>query len=100
MTAVVQVAPPRCRSRSDVTHFMDSLTPRQREVLSAIAVGQDGGHPERVLSALAERDLIIAYRELLPGHPPVWVARWEVPIGVHIQWAQWCADQPDEEEQP
>jgi len=74
-----------------------ALTESQRAVLGNIAIGFDGGHDLRVLFALAERGLIVGFRQTLPGFPPVEVTRWEMPIGVHIQWAQWCADQPDEE---
>jgi hypothetical protein len=77
--------------------FMDSLTERQREVLSAIAINQDGGHDPQILRALAERELIFGYREKLPGWPPVEVVRWEMPVWAHIEWARWCAEQPDEE---
>lgn len=76
---------------------MEALTERQRFVLGSIAIGLDAGHHERVLVALAEKGLIVGYRQVLPGWPPVEVVRWEVPIGVHIQWAEWCTAQPDEE---
>jgi hypothetical protein len=77
---------------------MDALTEPQRTVLGNIAIGVDGGHNPRTLAALAERGLIVGYRQTTPGFPPVEVTRWEMPIGVHIQWAEWCAAQPDEEE--
>lgn len=76
---------------------MDDLTGEDRDVLNQIAIGQDAGHPDTVLTALAELGLIVGHEQTLPGWPPVQVVRWEMPIGVHIQWAQWCADQPDEE---
>ncbi len=76
---------------------MDALTEAQRTVLGNIAIGFDGGHDPRTLLALAERGLIVGYRQTLPGRPPVEVTRWEVPIGVHIAWAEWCAAQPDVE---
>lgn len=78
---------------------MDALTERQRFVLGNIAIGLDGGHHPRTLVALAEKGLIVGHRETLPGHPPVEVTRWEVPVDVHIQWAEWCAAQPDEEDE-
>lgn len=77
---------------------MDALTARQRDVLSDIACGLDRGHPPKVLAALAGKDLIVGREETLPGHPPVRITRWEVPIDVHMQWAAWCAQQPDAEE--
>ncbi len=76
---------------------MDSLTERQREVFGLICIGQDRGHHPRTLKVLAERGLIVGYRDVLDGHPPVEIIRWDVPIPVHMEWARWCAGQPDEE---
>lgn len=78
--------------------FVESLTAAQRDTLSAIAVGMDGGHNPRTLAVLAERGLIVGYRETLPGSPPVEVVRWEVPLPVHVEWARWCAEQPEDED--
>jgi len=77
-----------------------ALTVRQREVLGAIAVGQDNGHHPKVLAALEEQGLIVGYPEVLPGYPPVTITRWEVPVAVHIRWCEWCATQPDLEPDP
>lgn len=79
---------------------MAALTPAQRDVLGLIAVGEDGGHHPKVLAALAAKGLIVGYLENLGGNPPMTVVRWEVPIHIHMQWAQWCAEQPDEEDEP
>lgn len=78
--------------------FMDELTEHQRHVFGLIAINQDGGHDERTLVVLAERGLIVGYRETLPGWPPVEVVRWDVPSWAHIEWAQWCSEQPGEED--
>ena len=80
--------------------FMDDLNDRQRDVFGQICIGHDAGHHPRVLRSLAERGLIVGYREVLDGHPPVEIVRWEVPIPAHIEWARWCAEQPDEEVEP
>lgn len=85
---------------TDVVLDMDALTVRQQEVLGQIACGFDQGHPEATLLALARRELIVGYEDELPGWPPVRVARWEVPVNIHIQWAAWCAAQPDSKERP
>lgn len=79
---------------------MAALTAAQRDVLGQIAISQDGGHHPKVLAALEDKGLIVGYRQMLGGHPPLEVIRWVLPIGVHIQWAAWCAEQPDEEDQP
>lgn len=76
---------------------MAALTPRQRDVLGLIAINEDGGHHPAVLAALATRGLIVPYREVLPGQPPVEVVRWTVPIHIHIQWCEWCSQQAGEE---
>jgi hypothetical protein len=78
---------------------MDALTTRQRDTLSRIAVGLDGGNHPAPLKVLAEKGLIVGRRELLPGMPPVEIVRWELPLDVHIQWAAWCAEQPDGEDE-
>lgn len=80
------------------THFMDELTEPQRHVFGEIACGLDGGHNPNVLLVLAARGLIVGHHERLDGFPPVDVVRWEVPLPVHIEWAQWCSEQPDSEE--
>lgn len=73
---------------------MDALTARQREVLGEIACGQDGGHPTATLEALERKGLIVGFLARCQGWPPVIITRWQVPLDVHMQWAQWCADQP------
>jgi hypothetical protein len=78
-------------------HFMDELTPRQRDVFGLIAIGQDVGHHPRTLEALASRGLIEERREAVgrDRFGAVEITRWEVPLPVHIAWAEWCAAQPD-----
>jgi len=74
---------------------MDALTERQRDVLSAIAVDEDGGHPSAVLRVLAEKGLIVGREVPVAGWPPMTVMRWQVPLPVHMQWAAWCSRQPE-----
>ncbi|GGM52635.1 hypothetical protein ACFFX1_55440 [Dactylosporangium sucinum] len=78
---------------------MDALTNRQREVLGAIACGDDQHHHRKVLKALADLGLIVEHRVRLADGLPVEISRWEVPLDVHIQWAEWCAAQPDDVEE-
>jgi len=75
---------------------MTALTPRQRDVLGLIAVGQDGGHSRAILTSLERRGLIVPYTE--QRSPLLRITRWEVPVHIHIQWCAWCAEQPDEDE--
>ncbi len=76
-----------------------SLTEREREVLGQIAIGQDGGHPPAVLTALERKGAIIAYTATLPGRFPVQIKRYELPLPVHIAWCAWCSTQPDADDE-
>lgn len=67
------------------------LTKRQREVFEQIATGNDSGHPQRTLDSLAARGYITWEHETLPGHPPVTIRRYHVPIPIHMEWYAWCA---------
>jgi hypothetical protein len=53
-----------------------------------------------VLAALEAKGLILRHQVPADGLPHLTVTRWEVPVHIHMQWAQWCAEQPDDEEQP
>lgn len=76
---------------------MDALAERQRDVLGQIATGCDGGHHPATLAALEAKGLIVGHTQTRPGRLPVAVIRWELPIGVHIQWCEWCSTQFEEE---
>jgi hypothetical protein len=76
---------------------MKALTARQRDVLSAVAINQDGGHPRGTLEALERKGLIERREVPVTGLPHLTITRWEVPLPVHIQWAAWCSRQVAEE---
>lgn len=76
------------------------LTRRQQEVLSAVAIGQDGGHARPTLKRLLELGLIEEYEEPVPGWPPMNIRRYDVPLFVHIAWAEWGSEQPDVADDP
>jgi hypothetical protein len=78
---------------------MAALTGAQRRVLGLVAINEDGGHHPKVLAALEAKGLIVGHEVTLPGRLPGTIIRWEMPIGVHIQWCEWCAQQADEEDQ-
>lgn len=83
-----------------VTLDMDALTPAQRDVIGQIAIGMDGGHGPRTLAALERMGLIVGYDERASGVlGPMRIRRYEVPVAVHMQWAQWCASRPDPDEE-
>jgi hypothetical protein len=78
--------------------IIQRLTPRQQDVLSALAIGQDEGHHPKTLQALAAKGLIESDQETLPGRLPVIIQRYYVPLFVHIAWAQWGSEQCTEED--
>lgn len=71
---------------------MDALTVRQQEILSMIAVGDDLGHTRIILLGLERKGLIVGHKVKVGG---LLVTRWEVPVHIHIQWAQWCTEQEE-----
>ncbi len=77
---------------------IEGLPGRHRDGLGEIAVGQDRGHPARVLTALLKKGLIETFDEPMPGWPQATVRRYAVPTPVHIAWCTWCEthaeDQP------
>ena len=86
------------------TKDIDNLTKKQRDVLSLIAIDEDHGHPFSVLKALVKKGLIVPHQQNVYGRGnapidriPIAITRYEVPLEVHKAWAQWCAEQPDEE---
>ncbi len=78
----------------------DTLTQPQRDVLGAIAIGEDTGHNLRVIRALAGKGLIEGTEQTLSAPPfqGLTIMCWEVPVWVHIQWCAWCSEHyPDSE---
>jgi hypothetical protein len=71
---------------------MDALTVRQREVLGMIAINFDLGHPPNTLLTLERKGFIVGHKVEMGG---LLVTRWEVPVHIHIQWAQWCTRQEE-----
>lgn len=70
------------------------LTKAQRRSLGCIAIGEDGGHSARTLKALVDIGAIVRIDE---PHGFVKIHRYGVPLPVHMAWAQWCADNCDDE---
>ena len=65
------------------------LTETQRYVLGMCAISQDAGHHPRTLESLVKKGMLVARQENRDGHR---VLRYDVPIGVHIIWCQWCSE--------
>ena len=77
----------------------DRLSPRQLAVFEQIATGHGVGHPQRTLDSLERLNLVTSANFNVGGRPPVIVKRYIVPLPVHMAWCEWCAEQPDEEEE-
>ena len=99
---MTQPAPP-LDDAAAVFAAIRSLSPRQRDVLGAIAINFDGGHHPRTLAVLEAKGLIVGEVGTLPPRPgdPAWTAvrvrRYYVPLPIHVVWCAWCAEQPDAE---
>lgn len=67
------------------------LRPHQRDVLNAVAFGDDSCHHPATLVALEKRGLIEHYAQPLGGRFAVTVRRYFMPSHVHIAYCEWCS---------
>lgn len=76
------------------------LTPAQLRVFEQVACNNDKGHNPATLEKLVAAGLIEETGEEWPGDG--WgvfrVMRYSVPIGVHMEWCAWCAENMQEVE--
>lgn len=70
-----------------------NLPKAQADTFEQIACGNDRGVNRRTAEALIEKSLIIQ-REQNMGRG-LTIFRYEVPIPVHMEWCQWCSEQPE-----
>jgi hypothetical protein len=70
-------------------------TPKQIEVFEQIAINNSTGHHPATVKALERKGLVVLTERVLRGHPPVKVWEPQVPLPIHMQWCQWCAEQPE-----
>lgn len=82
------------------------LTATQQDVLGQIACGFDASHHPRVIKALLAKGLIEATERRIYGSGntamdriPVIMTGYNVPLPVHIAWAEWASEQPEEEDE-
>lgn len=68
------------------------LSEAQSGVFEEVVWGNDGGHHPRTLESLVRLSLIERSEEVLPGHLPILIWRYHVPIWAHMEWCQWCAE--------
>lgn len=74
------------------------MTPRQREAFEAIATGNalPSAH-KKTLERLEKCGLIVRLADKVLGRDrfgTVSIPQFEVPIPIHMQWCQWCSEQP------
>lgn len=74
-----------------------NLTPAQSRVFEQIAIGNDRGHNYRIINRLFAAGLIDR-EEVRDGYFHTW--RYFVPLPLHMEWCQWCSEQPDDETHP
>ena len=80
-----------------MTERFHGLTPKQFDVLSQIALNNDGGHHPATLKALLGKGLIERSEQKLGGRFPVTIWRYYMPIHVHIEWCYYCSEAFPEE---
>lgn len=77
----------------------DALTPAQQAAVHNVACCQEGvGCSQKVLRRLADKGFIAPRTKHIGGYPPMTVTVYEMPVHVHIRWAEWCSSLPDMDE--
>ena len=81
-----------------------NLSQYQSDVFELIAINQDGGHHPRTLEVLEKKGLITKHEVQTYGKGnspidriPMIIYRYSVPLAVHMEWCEWCAEQPEVE---
>ena len=75
----------------EICKAIDTLTPKQREMLDRINVGMDERLHPRVVEALMKKGLIEQREETLGGRFPVRIKRYSTNAQVSLAWCEWCA---------
>jgi hypothetical protein len=81
-------------------HPCKGLTKAQREAFEQIAVNLPHRATHKTLLALRAKGLI-GYTDKVIGRDAlgkITVPEWFVPLPVHMQWCQWCSEQPEIQE--
>lgn len=66
-----------------------NLLQEESDVFEQIAINNDMGHPPAVLKRLEVKQLIVKKVESNG------MKHYYVPIPIHIEWCQWCSEQPE-----
>lgn len=82
-----------------VDHPAKGMTKAQIRDFELIAVNDHprGGHG--VIKKLEEAGLIVEGPRVIVGRDafgPIERRSWYVPFPIHMQWCEWCAEQPDD----
>lgn len=80
-------------------HPCKGLRKNQRDVFEQIATGNAFPcTPKRNLTILEERGLIQRTEDKCLGvdsFGPVKIPQYYVPLPIHMQWCEWCSEQPE-----
>ncbi len=74
-------------------------TKRQIEVFEQICIGQIPDAAPATLNVLLSKKLVECERETVgkDRFGPITLPHWSVSIPIHMQWCQWCSEQPESE---
>ena len=80
-----------------VDHPCKGMTPAQRRDFELVAIGDSPRGGYGVIKKLEDRGLIVEGEPECIGcdaFGPIMRRRWYVPLSVHMQWCDWCSEQP------
>ncbi len=76
-----------------ILDIIQTLTPKQQDTLSRIAIDDDNGVNPSIANVLIKKGLIEKFEE---KNGMLTIYRYRVPLSVHIAWCEWCSKQFDE----
>lgn len=80
-------------------HPCKGLSKAQREAFEQIAISQPPRATHKTLISMRQKGLIdYVDREIgRDALGKIVVPEWFVPLPIHMQWCEWCSEQPDNE---
>ena len=79
-------------------HPCIGMTAAQRAAFEQIATNGYGPFHPKVIAALLARGLIVRSEDEILGRDAfgiISIPTYAVPIPFHMQWCEWCSEQPD-----
>lgn len=78
-------------------HPCRGMTKPQIDAFERIAIGQDAPIHPKSAGALLARGLIIGQKVTIgrDAFGPIEIMRYHVPLPIHVQWCEWCSEQPE-----